>query len=149
MWSSCRNWRSVCGLAMKMYPLYHRHPVTPLNLPPAKQKSAIIFMLIIAKCLAKIYSNIIPQTSTKQSGVPGQHCEFSNWAINWMFQGWIPSRDKRFSSSQKMSKSSLGPTESPIQLVVAILSWALKSHGWQNDHSPPSIDKIRTEHSYT
>jgi hypothetical protein len=48
-----------------------------------------------------------------------------------------------------VSRTTLGPTQSPIQWVPGALSLGVKRPGREADYSPPSIVKIKDAWSYT
>jgi len=48
-----------------------------------------------------------------------------------------------------MTRTVLGPTQTPIQWVAGALSMGVKQPGHEADHSPPSSAKIMNTWSYT
>jgi hypothetical protein len=56
-------------------------------------------------------------------------------------QGSVTGRGKRFFSTA--SRSTLGPTQPPVQWVPGALSLGVKRPGLEADHSPPSSTKFK------
>jgi hypothetical protein len=56
-------------------------------------------------------------------------------------RGSNPGRDKILYSAA--SRPTLGPIQSPIQLVLGVLSSGLKWPGCEADHSPPSSAEVQ------
>jgi hypothetical protein len=48
-----------------------------------------------------------------------------------------------------VSRTALGPTQSPIQWVTGALSLGVKRPGREADHSPPSSAEVKNAWSYT
>jgi hypothetical protein len=71
-------------------------------------------------------------SSLLQAGKPG----FNSWSRQEIFL------------LATASRLALGPTQSPIQWVLAVLS-GVKQMGCEADHSPPSSAKVKKEWSYT
>jgi hypothetical protein len=62
----------------------------------------------------------------------------------------IPSGSKKFFSTpervdSRASRSVLGPTEPPIQLVMGNISLGVKRPGHEARHSPPSSAKLKND----
>jgi hypothetical protein len=64
--------------------------------------------------------------------------------MGWTTEGWTssPSRVKNFHFSL-LSRLALGPTQSPIQWVTAVLSPRVKQSGREADHLPPTSAEVR------
>jgi len=73
-----------------------------------------------------------------------QHGQCSDYAMCWMIQGSIPSRDKKF-FSLKCPGQLWHPPSLLFEGTTGSLSVHVKCLGYKVDHSPPSSAKAKND----